>query len=193
MKPGLPGRQQDLQGPPRRLQLPAVLQGRGEGRAARRDLLLRPGRQPERDPLERLEAQLRRTATATSRPAMREVPAWALITNLRMDPYERGHEGRRRGHGFLAQQMWLLVPIQGKIKEFFARLRAVPVPGGQFAQRRRHQLRIAAAAGGDEAAQGSGECQDTLRAEIPHAGRAVMPASMHVICRREANRWLMRA
>ena len=55
----LRGRRQDLQGPSRRLQLPALLQGRGETGAARRDLLLRPGRQPQRRPLERLEAQLR--------------------------------------------------------------------------------------------------------------------------------------
>ncbi len=52
--------------------------------------------------------------------AVREVPAWALITNLRMDPYERGLEEGGEGMKFLAQNIWLLVPIQGKIKEFFA-------------------------------------------------------------------------
>ena len=44
----LPARQQDLQGPSRRLQLHALLQGRGEEGAARCDLLLRPGRQSQR-------------------------------------------------------------------------------------------------------------------------------------------------
>jgi arylsulfatase len=51
---------------------------------------------------------------------VREVPAWALITNLRMDPYERGLEEGGEAIRFLAQNIWLLVPVQGKIKEFFA-------------------------------------------------------------------------
>ena len=52
--------------------------------------------------------------------ATREIPSWALITNLRMDPYERGMKEGGESLKFFAQQMWLLVPIQGKIKEFFA-------------------------------------------------------------------------
>jgi arylsulfatase len=51
---------------------------------------------------------------------VREVPAWALITNLRMDPYERGLEEGGGALDFLARNIWLLVPIQGKVKEFFA-------------------------------------------------------------------------
>ncbi|BCH31768.1 sulfatase [Mesorhizobium sp. L-8-10] len=51
--------------------------------------------------------------------ATREVPSWALITNLRMDPYERGLEEGGGALDFLARNIWLLVPIQGKIKEFF--------------------------------------------------------------------------
>ena len=47
---------QDVQGPSRWLQFPALLQRRGEAGAARCDLLFRPGRQPQRHPLERLEA-----------------------------------------------------------------------------------------------------------------------------------------
>ncbi len=51
--------------------------------------------------------------------ATRETPSWAMITNLRMDPYERAmHEGGKFWEWY-AQQMWLLVPIQGKVKEFF--------------------------------------------------------------------------
>lgn len=50
---------------------------------------------------------------------VREVPAWALIANLRMDPYEKGLEEGGGAVEFLARNMWLLVPIQGKIKEFF--------------------------------------------------------------------------
>ena len=52
--------------------------------------------------------------------AMREVPAWAMITNLRMDPYERGMKEGGGAMDFLGRQMWLLVPVQGKIKDFFS-------------------------------------------------------------------------
>ena len=43
-----------------------------------------------------------------------------MITNLRMDPYERGLEEGGGAIDFLARNIWLLVPVQGKIKEFFA-------------------------------------------------------------------------
>lgn len=62
--------------------------------------------------------------------AMRETPSWANIANLRMDPYERG---TREGGGameFIAQQMWLLVPVQGKIKEFFSDFNDYPYQTG---------------------------------------------------------------
>ncbi len=62
--------------------------------------------------------------------ATREVPAWANIANLRMDPYERGmHEGGGAIE-FLARNIWLLVPIQGKIKEFFADFDQFPYQEG---------------------------------------------------------------
>lgn len=51
--------------------------------------------------------------------ATREVTSWAMITNLRMDPYEKGLEEGGGAMEFLGRNMWLLVPIQGKIKEFF--------------------------------------------------------------------------
>jgi hypothetical protein len=35
---------------------------------------------------------------------------------------------------FVARQVWLIVPVQAKIKEFFLRLRAVPLPGGQLSR-----------------------------------------------------------
>ena len=50
---------------------------------------------------------------------VRSVSAWALIANLRMDPYERGMEEGGGAVDFLARNMWLLVPIQAQIKEFF--------------------------------------------------------------------------
>src|SRR5262249_27374027 len=47
----------------------------------------------------------------------REVTAWALIANLRIDPYERGLEEGGGAIDFLARNIWLIVPVQGKIKE----------------------------------------------------------------------------
>jgi arylsulfatase len=60
----------------------------------------------------------------------RKVTAWATITNLRMDPYERGLEEGGEAVKFFAQQMWLLVPIQAKIKEFFTDFDQYPYQTG---------------------------------------------------------------
>ncbi|EPE95581.1 arylsulfatase [Rhizobium grahamii] len=62
--------------------------------------------------------------------ATREVPAWANIANLRMDPYERGMEDGGGAIEFLARNMWLLVPIQGKIKDFFSDFDQFPYQEG---------------------------------------------------------------
>jgi arylsulfatase len=51
---------------------------------------------------------------------VRETPAWALIANLRMDPYEKGLEDGGGAIEFLARNMWLIVPVQAKIKDFFS-------------------------------------------------------------------------
>jgi arylsulfatase A-like enzyme len=60
----------------------------------------------------------------------REVTAWAMIANLRMDPYERGLEEGGGAIDFLARNIWLLVPIQGKIKEFFSDFDQFPYQEG---------------------------------------------------------------
>ncbi|HEV7779410.1 MAG TPA: arylsulfatase [Luteibacter sp.] len=60
----------------------------------------------------------------------RSVTAWATIANLRMDPYERGLDEGGEAIKFMAQQMWLLVPIQGKIKEFFTDFGKFPFQTG---------------------------------------------------------------
>ncbi|SFB32659.1 arylsulfatase [Rhizobium sp. NFR07] len=62
--------------------------------------------------------------------ATREVPSWAMISNLRMDPYERGLEEGGGAIEFLARNMWLLVPIQQKIKEFFSDFEQYPYQEG---------------------------------------------------------------
>jgi arylsulfatase A-like enzyme len=49
----------------------------------------------------------------------RKVTNWALIANLRMDPYERGMEEGGQAMKFFAQQLWLLVPASQKVKQFF--------------------------------------------------------------------------
>ena len=60
----------------------------------------------------------------------RHVTNWALITNLRMDPYERGLEEGGEAMRFYAQQMWILVPAQQVIKSFFADFDAYPHQDG---------------------------------------------------------------
>ncbi|CAN7360365.1 arylsulfatase [Rhizobium sp. LjRoot254] len=62
--------------------------------------------------------------------ATREVTSWAMITNLRMDPYEKGLEEGGGAMEFLGRNMWLLVPIQGKIKELFADFDQYPFQSG---------------------------------------------------------------
>jgi arylsulfatase len=62
--------------------------------------------------------------------ATREVTSWAMITNLRMDPYERGLKEGGEAMKFFGQQMWLLVPIQQKIREFFADFEQFPYQTG---------------------------------------------------------------
>lgn len=60
----------------------------------------------------------------------RKVTNWAGITNLRMDPYEKASE---EGGGYLewyGQQMWILVPIQQQIKNFFADFTDFPYQAG---------------------------------------------------------------
>jgi arylsulfatase len=62
--------------------------------------------------------------------ATRETPSWAVITNLRMDPYERGAKEGAGAMEFIARNMWLLVPVQGKIKEFFSDFTQFPYQEG---------------------------------------------------------------
>jgi len=60
----------------------------------------------------------------------RSVSAWALIANLRMDPYERGLEEGGGAIDFLARNIWLLVPVQQQIKEFFKDFEKYPYQEG---------------------------------------------------------------
>jgi arylsulfatase A-like enzyme len=70
------------------------------------------------------------TARGNIATGVRETSAWALIANLRMDPYEKGLEEGGGAIEFLARNIWLLVPIQGKIKEFFSDFDQFPYQSG---------------------------------------------------------------
>ena len=67
-------------------------------------------------------------ATADSRS-----PAWAMITNLRMDPYERGLKEGGGAMEFLAQQHVAARAHPGEDQGVLRRLRPVPLPDGQLA------------------------------------------------------------
>ncbi|MFM8331526.1 MAG: sulfatase-like hydrolase/transferase, partial [Candidatus Methylumidiphilus sp.] len=61
----------------------------------------------------------------------RVVPNWPLIINLRADPYEIMHEEGSMGYlRWYADNMWLFVPIQDKIKTFFATIPDYPFQEG---------------------------------------------------------------
>jgi arylsulfatase len=60
----------------------------------------------------------------------RTVTNWALITNLRMDPYEKGIEDGGNALDFFARQMWLLVPVGGLVKKFFSDFEQYPYQAG---------------------------------------------------------------
>jgi arylsulfatase len=53
-----------------------------------------------------------------------------MISNLRMDPYERAMEEGGNYLDWYARQIWLLVPIQQQIKNFFADFDQFPYQAG---------------------------------------------------------------
>ena len=61
----------------------------------------------------------------------RIVPNWPLIHNLRADPYEMMHEHGEMGYlRWYVDNMWLFVPIQQKLKEFFVTIPRYPFQEG---------------------------------------------------------------
>jgi arylsulfatase len=60
----------------------------------------------------------------------RTVTNWAMITNLRMDPYERGLEEGGGAVDFLARNMWLIVPVMGAVRGFFSDFMDFPYQAG---------------------------------------------------------------
>ena len=62
--------------------------------------------------------------------AIRFTPNWPVITNLRADPFEKAyHEGETYIRWY-ADNMWLFVPVQHKIQQFFGTLKGYPMQEG---------------------------------------------------------------
>ena len=60
----------------------------------------------------------------------RVVPGWPTIINLRADPYEKGPHESGMYVRWYADNMWLFVPVQAKVKEFFADFDQYPYQAG---------------------------------------------------------------
>jgi arylsulfatase len=61
---------------------------------------------------------------------VREVSNWPLLINLRADPYEEMWKESSMYIRWYADNMWLFVPIQAKLKEFFVTLPQYPFQEG---------------------------------------------------------------
>jgi arylsulfatase A-like enzyme len=60
----------------------------------------------------------------------RDVTGWPTIINLRADPYEKGPHESGMYIRWYAENIWLFVPIQQKIKEFFVDFDQYPYQAG---------------------------------------------------------------
>ncbi len=60
----------------------------------------------------------------------RQAPGWPLVVNLRADPYERACNESGMYIRWYADLLWLFVPVQEKIKEFFATFAKYPYQAG---------------------------------------------------------------
>ena len=61
----------------------------------------------------------------------RIVTNWPMITHLRADPYEEMWEEGELGYlRWYADNMWLFVPVQAKLKEFFVTIPKFPFQEG---------------------------------------------------------------
>jgi arylsulfatase A-like enzyme len=62
--------------------------------------------------------------------SVRSVPGWPKITHLRADPFERASGESGMYIRWYADLLWLFVPVQEKLKEFFAGWRDYPYQMG---------------------------------------------------------------
>jgi len=63
--------------------------------------------------------------------AVREVPGWPVLINLRADPYEKGPHESGMYLRWYADNMWLFVPIQQQIGAFLKTIPDYPFQEGQ--------------------------------------------------------------
>lgn len=62
--------------------------------------------------------------------AVRQAPAWPEITHLKADPYEQMKRESDMYMRWYADNMWLFVPIQAKIKQFLGSIKGYPFQPG---------------------------------------------------------------
>jgi arylsulfatase len=62
--------------------------------------------------------------------ATRDVPGWPLIINLRADPYEKAPHESEMYIRWYGDNIWLFVPIGGKIQQFMATIPGFPFQEG---------------------------------------------------------------
>ena len=60
----------------------------------------------------------------------RQVPGWPTIINLRADPFERAPHESGMYIRWYADNMWMFVPVQQKLKEFFVDFEEYPYQAG---------------------------------------------------------------
>ena len=83
--------------------------------------------------------------------AVRNVPGWPVIINLRADPYERAPSQSGMYIRWYGDNIWLFVPVQQKLKAFLDNAAGVSVPAGQQPERGGHQLQLDPGDAGHEA------------------------------------------
>ena len=62
--------------------------------------------------------------------ALRQVPAWPVVVNLRADPYEKAPHESEMYLRWYADNIWLFVPVQQKLKGFLLSLPDYPFQQG---------------------------------------------------------------
>ena len=62
--------------------------------------------------------------------AVRNVPGWPVITHLRADPYERAASQSGMYIRWYADNIWLFIPVQQKLKAFLTTLPEYPFQQG---------------------------------------------------------------
>jgi len=63
--------------------------------------------------------------------AVRQVPAWPLVVNLRADPYEKAAlESEMYLEWYAKNTMWMFVPVQGEVKQFLGTMSGYPMQEG---------------------------------------------------------------